>query len=104
MNALPMRKHNRMKCFDYASAGCYFITLCVKDRCELLGSIKNVRTTPVGNAFMRSDIRPDMRPEPKFIYSAIGNIVRNEIEKLETRYDNLKIDKYVIMPNHIHEF
>lgn len=28
----PSRKHPRLKTFDYASAGMYFITVCVKNR------------------------------------------------------------------------
>ena len=31
-----------------------------------------------------------------------GNIVKEQIDLLEIRYKGLKIEKYVIMPNHIH--
>ena len=31
-----------------------------------------------------------------------GECAREQIEKLEERYNNIKIDNYVIMPNHIH--
>ncbi|MDR0305460.1 MAG: hypothetical protein LBI42_01345 [Chitinispirillales bacterium] len=34
--------------------------------------------------------------------SNIGQIVKNEIAILPTKYPNVKIDKYVIMPNHVH--
>ena len=34
--------------------------------------------------------------------SAFGEIANAEILNLENRYKNIKIDKYVIMPNHIH--
>ena len=30
--ALPVRKPNRLKGYDYASCGLYFITICTKDR------------------------------------------------------------------------
>ena len=31
-----------------------------------------------------------------------GNIAKKQVELLEERYDSIKIDKYVIMPHHIH--
>ncbi|MEG0090804.1 MAG: transposase, partial [Oscillospiraceae bacterium] len=34
--------------------------------------------------------------------SHIGRIVQDEIQNITNRYVGVKIDKYVIMPNHIH--
>ena len=34
--------------------------------------------------------------------SRIGDIIDKEINKIPTIYENVEIDKYVIMPNHIH--
>lgn len=34
--------------------------------------------------------------------SHIGNIIENEITQLTIRYSQIKIDKYIVMPNHIH--
>ena len=34
--------------------------------------------------------------------SDLGGIAYTELYKLETRYQNITIDKHVIMPNHIH--
>ena len=36
---LPSRKVIRLKDYDYSSAGAYFVTMCVKDKLNLLGSI-----------------------------------------------------------------
>ena len=36
LKELPVRKDIRLKGYDYSSAGCYFITVCVKDGHELL--------------------------------------------------------------------
>lgn len=36
---LPVRKNIRLKDYDYSQNGCYFITMCVKDRHEMLGKI-----------------------------------------------------------------
>jgi len=32
----------------------------------------------------------------------IGNIIDEEIKNIQNRYINVKIDNYIIMPNHVH--
>ena len=36
---LPKRKPTRLKGYDYSIPGMYFLTICVKDRKQLLGEI-----------------------------------------------------------------
>jgi len=36
---LPKRKSTRVKGYDYSTPGAYFITICVKDRKQLLSEI-----------------------------------------------------------------
>ena len=36
---LPKRKSTRLKNFDYSSAGAYFVTICVRDRMQILSEI-----------------------------------------------------------------
>ena len=78
---LPKRKTIRLKDYDYSEVGMYFITICIKDRIELLGQIKN---------------------EKYIELSKEGRIVDEAINKLKKAYLNIEIDEYVIMPNHIH--
>ena len=83
---LPTRKRTRLKVFDYSSPGAYFITICVKDKKQLLSHITvGQGLAPAENALT--------------IY---GLIAKEQIEILENRYEGIKIDRYVIMPNHIH--
>ena len=83
---LPVRKNIRLKEYDYSSAGAYFLTVCVKDgHCILWEQEPNVGANRV---------RPWL--------SNIGNIVENEIIKIDGAYENASVDKFVIMPNHIH--
>ena len=35
-------------------------------------------------------------------YTSFGNIAEQQLLSLEDRYEFLSVDKYVIMPNHIH--
>ena len=85
---LPNRKSHRLQNYDYSQSGYYFVTICVKNREPLLGAINVGRgLAPAGVSIQRSPI---------------GIVVEQQLFELESRYDFVKIDKYVIMPNHIH--
>ena len=79
------RKHPRLARYDYSTAGAYFITICTQNRKCLLSYI-------VGQKLAPAEIR----------YTAYGKIAEEQLFLLEKRYPCLKIDQYVIMPNHIH--
>ncbi len=85
MKYLPQRKSIRLKAFDYGSIGAYFITICVKDRNELLG------TVDVGAIHNR----------PQLILSEYGKTVESSIKQI-SEYSDTRVDKYVVMPNHVH--
>ena len=84
---LPKRKNIRLNDDNYSSNGAYFITICTKNKENLLW--KNVGANCV-------------RPLDQLPLSKIGIVIENEIYKLNTVYENIKVDKYQIMPNHIH--
>ena len=80
------RKPNRLKNYDYSKSGTYFITICVKDRKPILSKI-------VGSGV------PDC---PKTLLLPYGKIAEKYINKFNNFYNDIFIDKYVIMPDHIH--
>ena len=80
---LPKRKPTRLKNYDYSSPGSYFVTLCTQNR-EQIFELDNV-----GN---------DLRVVPPIQNS----IIHKWMNEVENKFNNIKIDKYVIMPNHIH--
>ncbi len=83
--ALPKRTHARLKCYDYATPGVYFITICAGDRKCVFSKIVTDENEQVAND-----------------YTEFGKIAERNLFALEQRFINLRIDKYVIMPNHIH--
>ena len=87
MNALPKRKNLRLKDYDYASEGAYFVTFCAKNRTYVFWE-------DVGANIVR--------PQTALPLSAIGKIVDNKIQLIETIYRGVSVDKYCIMPDHIH--
>jgi len=86
MQEFPKRKPIRIENFDYASAGAYFVTVCTAGKEKILW-----------NAVGADIIRPQDIP-----LSPIGQLVEAGILQVSTHYKNVSIDKYCIMPNHIH--
>ncbi|SHK80569.1 REP element-mobilizing transposase RayT [Desulforamulus aeronauticus DSM 10349] len=77
MNTLAIRKPNRLMGYDYSQNGAYFITICVKDRRELLWNVGATFGRPLCD--------------------------HKHLSKYEEIYhSSVIIDKYVIMPNHVH--
>ena len=90
MDSLPKRKPNRLIGYDYSRPGCYFVTICAKNRRYLFWDEFDWR---VGADI----IRPHTIP-----LSLYGRIIKNVIEQIPVRYPGVSVEKYVIMPNHIH--
>ena len=86
MNNLPKRKPIRIEDYDYSTPGAYFITICTANREKIFWSNR----------------RGELRSPANVPLSNIGMIVDNEIQKLSTVYDSVHVDKYCIMPDHIH--
>ena len=123
---LPQRKPTHLGCFDYATTGAYFVTICTEGRCEILSSITQL--TPAGDEKTLSCTVGEGSPLPSSIVSVgvqmlnytvgeglappayryktnltpCGKIAEQQLLMLEDRFQNLTVDQYVIMPNHIH--
>ena len=82
---LPKRKPTRLKNYDYSNNGYYFITICTDKKQCILGNI-------VGDGAL--DV-------PKMILSKQGKIVEKYILSTNN-IPKLNVDKFIIMPNHIH--
>ena len=82
---LPKRKPNRILHFDYSTPGAYFVTICTQDKAPLLGTVVG------GGALDAPDVRLSRYGEIAQKYILSGN-----------RIPGVTVDKYVIMPNHIH--
>lgn len=84
MDSQRVRKPLRLTEYDYSVPGYYFVTLCTKNK-EHLFWVPDVGAT-LG--------RPAL--------SSLGTIVEEELFRIGQIYPNVVLDKYVIMPNHIH--
>lgn len=74
------RKGLRLAGFDYGSVGYYFVTVCTRKRMCTLGCV--VRADVLIGSYIR--------------LTALGRLVDETIARMPN------VDRYVIMPNHVH--
>ncbi|MCI0699389.1 hypothetical protein L0337_46225 [candidate division KSB1 bacterium] len=74
------RRSIRLKGYDYSQAGAYFITICTHERECIFGEIR----------------------DGKMHLNEIGKIVEAEWLKTAEIRDNVELDAFVVMPNHVH--
>jgi len=80
LEAHSQRKSVRLKGYDYAQSGYYFITICTRNRELLFGKID----------------------DGEMILSSNGIIANCEASRVASHYHGIEIHNYVIMPNHVH--
>ena len=74
------RKSLRLRDYDYSQGGGYFVTICTHHRkCVLSGLING-----------------------ELILSLIGEKAKEFWQKIPKHFENVQLDVFVIMPNHIH--
>lgn len=74
------RKPLRLKYYNYSANGGYFLTICTKKREHFFGEIKN----------------------DKMYLSEYGHLAKKYWEEIPEHFDDVLLDVFVIMPNHIH--
>lgn len=80
------RKHPRLKKYDYSQPGYYYVTIHTDRNTPRLSAIKREYTSV----------------QARVILSPLGQIAEDQLFALESRFPHVRIDKYVIMPTHIH--
>ena len=74
------RRSIRLKGYDYAQAGAYFITLCAHGRLPPFGEIVN----------------------GEMQLNEYGRIAHEQWQQIPARFEQIELSAFVIMPNHIH--
>ena len=83
---LPKRKPIRLPDYDYSSPGAYFVTICSHGRPCILS---------------RLTVGADALGGPQLQLTETGKVVEQYILSAD-RMTGFHVDKYVLMPNHIH--
>lgn len=81
------RKNIRLKVYDYSQNGAYFVTVCTKERRNILSTVR------VGGGILDA---------PYVELTEFGEIVEHQFEIMNGLYDFINVKHYIIMPNHIH--
>ena len=76
----PSRKSLRLAEYDYSTAGYYFVTICIREQQCLLGEI-------VADAVC---------------LNSAGQMIASAWMALPERFEQVGLDSFVVMPNHIH--
>lgn len=88
---LARRKPTRLQAFDYSTVGAYFITICTKGRKSVLGRVVKQKANNEMDEFYSCEL------------SEYGKLADVCIKNIPVIYSKLvSVEKYVIMPNHIH--
>ncbi|MBQ8781154.1 MAG: transposase [Oscillospiraceae bacterium] len=87
-----VRKPNRLTGYDYREYGSYFVTICAYNMESIFGEI--CRDSPCG-------CPQKYENSPVMEYSDLGKIAVECMESM-CNYKELKVVKYIVMPNHIH--
>ncbi len=74
------RLRNRIRGWNYSENGWYFITICVHNMMQCFGKVEN----------------------GKMKLNEFGKIAYRHWEIIPDFYTNIEIDKFIVMPNHIH--
>ncbi|MBR6535108.1 MAG: hypothetical protein IKT65_05970 [Clostridia bacterium] len=111
-NALSKRKSTRLNGFDYGKTGAYFLTVCTENRKNILSTISVGEGSPLPTKGSPLPIKGSPLPikgsplpikgSALPILSPCGEIVDRWIKRIPEKYPNAYVDRYVIMPNHIH--
>ena len=80
MRQFKSRKQNRLNGYDYSANGYYSVTICTQNREYIFGDIAN----------------------NEMALNQYGDIVKNSWLDLPNHHENIGLDQFIIMPNHIH--
>ncbi len=77
---MKQRKPTRLKDYDYSKGGGYFVTICTKNRMNRFGDIVN----------------------GEMVLNSSGKIASSMIAGITKVFNNILIDRFIVMPNHVH--
>ncbi|MCF7812631.1 transposase [Candidatus Gracilibacteria bacterium] len=69
-----------MKKWNYSDAGWYFVTICTKNKEESFGKVQ----------------------KEKVVLNVYGEKIKNIWENIPQHFENVVLDEFIVMPNHVH--
>ena len=102
MDELKNRKVIRLKGADYNRNQAVFLTICTKERRCVLSRIVGTGVLDGPQHKENMFVGTGVLDGPQIELTKYGQIADKYIRQLNDFYDDLSVESYVIMPNHIH--
>jgi REP element-mobilizing transposase RayT len=97
------RKNHRLKNYYYGRYGYYYVTICTNNRAPLLSTVTTrVQDDTSVSAYPAVGSDALVAPKPSVTLTPLGEKVLESWYKIETLNENVFIQKFVFMPDHIH--
>jgi len=94
----------RAEWWDYRNDAAYFVTICTAGREHYFGEIVEtfpVETFPILETLHATSLRKNT-PKQEMQLSEMGKIAYQNWLKIPTHFPFIKLDAFVVMPNHVH--
>ena len=89
-----INRPRRLKHHDYGGTGLYFVTAITRNGACVLWDWRSV----LADSIRQIGEAPDEEP----LLSECGEAARHYIQEIEHHYAGVKVEKYCILPNHVH--
>ena len=97
------RRSIRLQNYDYTDKGMYYITICTKNRENILSEIVTVGADDPVRPQIKNISKINIGNNNYIIkFTEIGIIVNRLWHIIPSIYKNIKLHEFIIMPNHIH--
>ena len=99
---MQTRKPLRLKGYDYATSGAYFVTVCTRNKSWLFG--ENDSLAICAPVLVERDpcVPPPIATQNDSRVNMAREIISHWIDRIPSKFPNWTVDKWVVMPNHIH--
>ena len=87
---LPKRKSTRLKNFDYSSQDAYFVTVCVRDRLQIISEVVRTDLMATDKTIGISVGEGLAPPEFTVRLKPCGEIVKEQLQLIETRFPSVR--------------
>lgn len=77
---ISRKSHNRLSAYDYSQSNYYYLTICTQNRIKYFDNIEN----------------------NQIFLNEYGKIINQQWQWLSKKYSYVGLDKFIVMPNHIH--